>query len=265
MNLLNEDFIDVDGTFMYDSSNHTLGLDTTFISTGTPYDSGSKGVSGYKVPFMALYGFGNENDPSKIRNALKSGSVDADSLREFWKDTKSAITKFNTLKKLQAWALVSVGSSSTLADEFLTKLPTDKPKFKAGIVKTGTGNIHDPENKLSKNTVDAYNIALKKGKISAVQPMHRNFVRGWFKLTDSFVKFLQNLEYPNITIVDDILTSGFTLADAARLIQEARPDAEVSALFLLSSGEKSTKSRIMKGRKDSGYGKIKLERYARFT
>lgn len=263
--MIRESFELVDDTFMYDSSDRTSGLDTSYIDTGIPYEAGSKGVSGYKVPYMALYGF--NGDSSAVRGALKSGSgIEADSLKEFWKDTKSAITKFNTLKKLQAWALVSVGSSSALADEFLTKLPTDKPKFKAGIVKTGTGNIHDPLNKISQKTVDAYNNALKKGKISAIQPMHRSFVRGWFKLTDNFVEFLQNLEYPNITIVDDVKTSGFTLADASRLIMEARPDAEVSALFLLSSeGKPVGKKRIMKGRKEDDYGKVKLERYTRLT
>lgn len=177
----------------------------------------------------------NKKTKDEILRTIKGQSdvyeLDYDSYKKFL--TRTAIYMASLIKKNEADVIFVMDSSSPLVKDLQTEINKRLPKyydthtyykkifknpdFSQINIDPGDANLKDINLKTMKST---FNKLKKTGnfKISKFFGGRRKFVKNWLKLNDNI---LHKVIDSNVVVIDDFLTSGSTMTEAARLLTEA--------------------------------------------
>lgn len=232
-NLINEGFIIKDNIVYFDANNSDF-INTSFGKSKKlkPFESKiEKGVI-YSVYNKAK---SDDNLYKEILDTIKGQStkytMDYNSYRSFI--SRTAIYMSNLILKENVDTILVMDSSSPLISDLTLEITRRLPKyyslytFNKQIFKTpdiqdiniDTMGI-DVSDKNYKSMQSSLDKMKREGyfKIHNIYAPNRKFIKNWLKINDNV---LSKIVDKRVALIDDILTTGSTIKEAARLLNDA--------------------------------------------
>jgi len=241
-------------TIVFDYNNNEVGIETrlgkTKINKETKkkdrmiaFESKEKTLLGSTVYF--LYKLNREL--GYIVKSIKDNKpykIDARELDRFL--TRSAIYANKNIKNFDFDLIVYPNNASNLLSTFVDKISQryniSKFKISPSIKKLDVSNIeiNDPKSKLSDSNRKSIEKILKRVKNKGFLKLHddvpkqfRSFIKNFISLDD---KILDIVDSKNILIIDDVYTTGSTIKELVRVLNE-RGASKVIGLTIFKIGK----------------------------
>ncbi len=232
--LINEGFVIKDNIVYFDANKKSF-VDTSFGKSKklTPYSS--------KIDNGVIYSVYNKKETkdkelySEVLATLKGQStkytMDYNSYKSFI--SRTAIYMSNLILKESIDTILIMDSSSPLVSDLTLEINRRLPKyydmftFNKQIFKTpNIENVSidtmgiELDDKTVKGIQNSVNKMKREGyfKIHNIHTPHRKFIKDWLKINNSV---LSNVVDKRVALIDDILTTGSTIKEAARLLNDA--------------------------------------------
>jgi len=244
-----EDITMVDGKVRISTQHYKAGSNKDAISTyfrGQPYVTHLKGT---EADIYSLLNYVTSDASTGALKALKSGNVNEKQFSTFMHDVKLAATII--VKRIKPDIIIYPKSSSPLLKQFVDEIHAAYPiaevlsdrfiKVMLNAEKVETLiNVDHPdwkkfaeENpKRVKELKQSLKTNIMKGELQMKKLYKPNlkFIKNFIELKDAY-EVLEKVMDKNILVIDDILSSGSTMAEMIRQLKEFDPE-KISGLTM---------------------------------